>query len=69
MNQRQLSYFLEVYKQRSISTAAQSLFISPQGLSKTILALENELGVKLFTRSKNQMLPTKEAIGFSTLVN
>ena len=66
MNQRQLSYFLEVYKQRSISTAAQSLFISPQGLSKTILALENELGVKLFTRSKNQMLPTKEAINLTS---
>lgn len=44
MNQRHLTYFLEVYKHRSISAAAKSLFISPQGLSKTILALEEELG-------------------------
>ena len=66
MNQRQLAYFLEVYKHRSITAAAQSLFISPQGLSKTILALEDELGIKLFTRSKNQMLPTKEAINLTS---
>ena len=66
MNQRQLAYFLEVYKYRSITAAAQSLFISPQGLSKTILALEDELGIKLFTRSKNQMLPTKEAINLTS---
>lgn len=66
MNQRQLSYFLEVYKHRSISTAAKSLFISPQGLSKTILALEEELGVKLFIRNKNQMTPTREAINLTS---
>lgn len=66
MNQRQLAYFLEVYKHRSITAAAQSLFISPQGLSKTILALEDELGIKLFTRSKNQMIPTREAINLTS---
>ena len=66
MNQRQLSYFLEVYKQRSISAAAKSLFISPQGLSKTILSLEDELGVKLFIRGKNQITPTREAINLTS---
>lgn len=66
MNQRQLKYFLEVYKYRSITTAAQSLFISPQGLSKTILALEKEINTKLFTRSGKQMIPTKEAIHLSS---
>lgn len=66
MNQRQLSYFLEVYKHRSITSAAKSLFISPQGLSKTILALEEELGVKLFIRNKNQMTPTREAINLTS---
>ena len=66
MNQRQLSYFLEVYKHRSITAAAHALYISPQGLSKMILSLEDELGMKLFIRSKNQMLPTKEAISLTS---
>lgn len=52
MNQRQLSYFLTVMETESIKTAAELLMITPQGLSKTILNLENELGQKLFNRTK-----------------
>lgn len=61
MNQRQLSYFLEVYSQNSITLAAKNLFISPQGLSKTIYSLEEELGVQLFIHKHNQILPTANA--------
>ena len=43
MNVRQLSYFMEVYRQGSIAGAARTLFISPQGISKTILSLEEGL--------------------------
>ncbi len=61
MNQRQLKYFLEVYSLSSITLAAKSLFISPQGLSKTIASLESELGVQLFIHKHNQILPTSDA--------
>ncbi len=65
MNQRQIKYFLEVYKQKSISKAAANLFISPQGLSKTISSLEKELGVDLFKHQGNRIIPTDNAAKFS----
>lgn len=61
MNQRQLNYFLEVYHRKSISHAASALFISPQALSKSIATLETELGVTLFLRKSNRIIPTKAA--------
>ncbi len=61
MNQRQLSYFLEVYNKENIARAAQTLYISPQALSKTISALEQELSVTLFIRKPNGIEPTKDA--------
>ena len=61
MNQRQLKYFLEVYSLSSITLAAKNLYISPQGLSKTISSLESELGVQLFVHKHNQIQPTSEA--------
>ena len=42
MNHRQLGYFLEVYKLKSITLAAEKLMISTQGISKTIVGLEKE---------------------------
>ena len=64
MNVRQLSYFMEVYKQGSIAGAAKTLFISPQGVSKTILSLEEELSVELFVRKGRKLVPTQDAISF-----
>ena len=61
MNHRQLSYFLEVYEQKSISKAAERLFVPPQGLSKTIITLEKELGVQLFKHKANRITPTSDA--------
>ncbi|HWQ71461.1 MAG TPA: LysR family transcriptional regulator [Desulfitobacteriaceae bacterium] len=62
MNQRHLEYFLEVFKHQSIKTAAEQLHISPQGISKTILALEEELQEQLFDRSGKFLTPTPAAI-------
>lgn len=62
MNNRQLSYFLEAYKCRSIKLAAQNLIISPQGLSKTIQSLEEELNTALFRRTSKGIEPTNAAI-------
>ena len=61
MNQRQLKYFLEVYSLSSITLTAKKLYISPQGLSKTIASLESELGVQLFIHKHNQIQSTSDA--------
>ena len=61
MNERQLKYFLEVYSKKSITMAAKELFITPQGLSKTINSLEKELQVQLFEHHQNKIVPTANA--------
>ncbi len=39
MDFQQMRYFLQVYEERSLSSAAMKLFISQQGLSKSILSM------------------------------
>jgi Transcriptional regulator len=58
MNKRELNYFLKVYEYKSIKKAAENLFISSQGLGKTIKNLESELGVNLFTHTAHGVEPT-----------
>lgn len=58
MDSRSLGYFKAVYERRSISAAADALFISHQGLSKAIKGLEDELGRGLFVRSPRGVEPT-----------
>lgn len=51
MDIRQLKYFLEVAKQKSITKAADVLHISQPALSKMIKGLEEELGMTLIVRT------------------
>ena len=51
MNSRQLQYAIELSNIRNFSQVAEKLNISQPALSKQILALESELGLKLFDRS------------------
>ncbi len=50
MRLRQLEYFLTVAKARSLTVAAAELGVAQPTLTKSIRALEDELGVKLFRR-------------------
>ncbi|MBE6927236.1 MAG: LysR family transcriptional regulator [Ruminococcaceae bacterium] len=50
MNTRQLKYAIELSKTLNFSQVAESLGISQPALSKQILNLEQDLGVKLFDR-------------------
>lgn len=61
MNRKQLSYFLAAYKHGGITAAAEEMYITPQGLSKTITQLESEIGIRLFERTGNRIYPTEEA--------
>ena len=54
-----LGSFLCLYQERNISKAGAKLFISQQGLSRQIQALESEFDVELFFRSKNGVEPTE----------
>lgn len=56
-----LTTFLAVYESGSMAKAAKVLYMSPQGLSKSILRLEGELGVPLFVRTARGVEPTKYA--------
>lgn len=51
MDIRQLTYFLEVAKQKSMTKAADTLHVSQPALSKTLKGLEVELGMTLIVRS------------------
>ena len=50
MDFHHLKYFVEVAEQKSFSKAARNLHISQSAISRTIRALEDELGVVLFIR-------------------
>ena len=55
MEIRQVQYFLSIVKTGSFSAAADEHYISQSSLSKKISALEDELGVPLFDRSKRKV--------------
>lgn len=50
MELRQLQYFLTVAEEKSFAKASKKAFISQQALSKSIMSLEQELGITLFDR-------------------
>lgn len=54
-----LKYFLEIAQAGSFSLAARRLYVSQQGLSKSIQALERELGTTLFERTGKRVRLTE----------
>lgn len=61
MELRQIQYFIQLYKDLNITRASKNLYISQQGLSKSINRLEEELGFSLFHRYPSGVIPTDEA--------
>jgi len=49
---------LKLYAERNVTRASAELFITQQGLSRQLRALEEELGVVLFERSRSGLVPT-----------
>ncbi|WP_312554050.1 LysR family transcriptional regulator [Massilia sp.] len=58
MNIKQLEHFLAVAETRSFSRAAERLFITQSALSRSIQALEEDLGALLFDRIGKRIEPT-----------
>lgn len=59
-NLEDLATFCEVAKKRSFSGAAQILHVSPSAVSHRIADLEEELGVRLFSRTTRSVRLTSE---------
>jgi DNA-binding transcriptional LysR family regulator len=64
MTLQQLKYVIEVARNRSISKAAQQLFISQPSLSNAMKELENELGITIFSRTNKGIVITPEGSEF-----
>lgn len=61
MTLSQLNAFLAVYSRGSISSAARELSISQASVSESIARLEEELGIPLFLRSPQGLVPAAAA--------
>ena len=64
MNLMHLKYAVEVEKTRSISKAAENLFMSQPNLSRAIKELEETLGITIFKRTSKGMSLTPQGEEF-----
>ncbi len=62
MEFRVLKYFLMVAREENITKAAALLHVTQPTLSRQLIQLEEELGVKLFHRSKHSIILTEEGM-------
>lgn len=64
MELRVLQYFLAAAREENITKAAALLHITQPTLSRQLMQMEEELGVKLFRRGKHNILLTEEGMLF-----
>lgn len=62
MELRVLNYFLMVAREENVTRASKILHISQPTLSRQMMQLEEELGVKLFKRSNHSIYLTEEGM-------
>lgn len=62
MELRVLKYFLMVAREENITRAAQRLNVTQPTLSRQLMQMEEELGVKLFKRGKHSISLTEDGI-------
>lgn len=58
MDSKQLNYIVTIAKEQNITHAAEKLYITRSALNYSLLNLEKELGVQLFTRLPGRLIPT-----------
>lgn len=59
MDFKELEYILVIAQEKSISRAAERLYMSQPALSRFLLKLEGRLGTELFIRRNRQYLPSQ----------
>lgn len=62
MTIQQLRYILEVQRTSSVTKAAKNLFVTQSSVSCAIATLEKELGVSIFQRTCQGVIPTKDGL-------
>lgn len=62
MTLQQLRYLIAVAESGSINAAAQSLYTAQSNVSSAIKALESELGISIFTRSRRGVMLTNDGM-------
>lgn len=58
MDLKQVEYIVKIADERSITRAAEKLFVTQSALNQQLLRLEKDLGTKLFYRKKVDFKPT-----------
>ena len=61
MNLTALDIFVDVMRKGSLSAVARDRDTTPSSISRTIAALESELGARLFQRTTRRVEPTEAA--------
>lgn len=69
LNIRQIEVFKAVMECGSVSEAARQLNVSQPSVSKHLSLLEDRLGISLFLRTGNRLLPNSEAIALHQQVD
>lgn len=64
MKTEQIILALTIAREKSITKAAEELFISQPTASNLLKSLENELGYSLFRRTRSGIVPTEEGSAF-----
>jgi len=64
MNTLTFRYILEVERTRSITQAAENLFIAQPNLSKSLRELEESIGFEIFSRTSKGVIPTEKGMAF-----
>lgn len=62
MELRVLNYFLAIAREENMTKAARTLHVTQPVLSRQMAQLEDELGVKLFTRSNHRIRLTEDGL-------
>lgn len=64
MNTQQLFYLTEIERTRSISLAAENLYMSQPNLSRVLRETEDSLGFSIFQRTRRGVQPTEKGAAF-----
>ena len=64
MTIQQCIYVMEICNTGSFSEAARNLFVAQSSLSTSVKSLEEELGIKIFERSKSGVALTADGTEF-----
>jgi DNA-binding transcriptional LysR family regulator len=64
INMNYLRIFEAVYRTKSMTQAATELHLTQSGISQHVKSLEDTLGIKLFDRIKQKLIPTEEGKKF-----